>query len=96
MQEVCHYQILRRNTNGTLRIEYLKTHVTDVDVPKDSNGNELRGVDLLHALNTLAISLDDGVFPGDDKDPTIDEELGLNVVRSAPEQFWTLSHTTST
>lgn len=70
------FQFIRRNEDGTVKIEYQKTTYMDWTIPKDENGNELRGLDLRNELIKQLSVLDrpDEIFV---PDPEILNELGV-------------------
>ena len=76
MQDRNRFQILRRNPDGTLRVEYLKTAYANIDVPKEEDGNELRGHELLTELNNIVQSMDD-VDLDENIDSSILDELQI-------------------
>jgi hypothetical protein len=77
MQNRNNFQILRRNEDNTLRIEYLQTVYTDITFPIDETGNELRGSSLNAAVNQVVLDIESKptIDPKNDKDPNIDAEL---------------------
>ena len=79
MQDRNLFQILRRNEDNTIRIEYLQTVYLDINIPTDENGNELRGNSLKTAVNQVVLDIESKTIidPKNDKDPNIDTELEL-------------------
>ena len=79
MQDRNLFQILSRNEDNTLRIEYLQTVYLDINMPTDENGNELRGNSLKTAVNKVVLGIESKTIidPKNDKDPNIDAELQL-------------------
>lgn len=67
------YNIIRRNEDGTIKIEYEIPLYIDWSIPKDADGNELRGNDLTQALKVfLREQIQPIIF---NPDSTINEEL---------------------
>ena len=96
MQNRNAFQILRRNENNTIRIEYLQTAYTDISIPTDETGNELRGRRLIDAVAQIVLDkelkmISDNNYndPKNDKDPNIDEELQLLNIGSGKEGWVT-------
>ena len=79
MQNRNNFQILRRNEDNTLRIEYLQTVYIDITFPIDETGNELRGDSLETAVHKVVLAIESTPItdPKNDKDPNIDVELQL-------------------
>lgn len=96
MQNRNTFQILRRNENNTIRIEYLQTAYVDISIPTDETGNELRGRSLMDAVTQVVLdkelkSISDNNYnvPENDKDSNIDAELGLLDIGSRTEGWVT-------
>ncbi len=96
MQNRNAFQILKRNENNTIRIEYLQTSYADISIPTDETGNELRGRSLMDAVTQVVLdkelkSISDNNYnvPENDKDPNIDAELGLLDIGSRTEGWVT-------
>ena len=96
MQNRNAFQILRRNENNTIRIEYLQTAYTDISIPTDETGNELRGRSLMDAVTQIVLdmelkSVSDNNYnvPENDKDHNIDAELELLDIGSRTEGWVT-------
>ena len=91
MQNRNAFQILRRNEDNTLHIEYLQTVYDDISIPTDEIGNELRGRRLIDAVAQIVLDKelkmisDNYNDPKNDKDPNIDEELQLLNIGSGKE-----------
>jgi hypothetical protein len=89
MQNRNAFQILKRNENNTIRIEYLQTVYADISMPTDELGNELRGKSLIDAVTQVVLDKElkniNENHNENDKDPNIDEELELLNISSRTE-----------
>ena len=73
---VIEFQVLSRNADNTLRVEYPVYTVSDIAIPLDPEGNELRGEALYLHLREQVDRLNGDVVPVP-FDPVINEALGL-------------------
>lgn len=73
---VIEFQVLSRNADNTLRVEYPVYTVSDIAIPLDPEGNELRGEALYLHLREQVDRLNGDVVPVP-FDPVINETLGL-------------------
>lgn len=74
------FKILKRNDDQSIKFEYLMTRSVDWVIPKDENGNELKGYALKSALISHISEIDESDIVEIDWDArnTLLEELELN------------------
>lgn len=71
------FNIINRNEDGTLNIEYPVYNILRYTIPTDENGVELRGQALADAIAIQLIEHVDTEVASLEIDPNIQSELGL-------------------
>lgn len=72
------YQLIRRNTNGSIIIEYPVYHNMSINIPVGADGLPLSGLNLHKYISAVVSGLTSSDVINQDIDPLLSAELGLD------------------